>query len=134
LSSDDGTASIASRSGADLPALDGGVWFSSDGGANRSPLDDYIVSPSLFGGAAEADSLSVGALAVMFGASAISDEMYVGTGEANGNYGLEPELHEREFGRVIVDRRRQRTDQDVLRRVLPRGGSWHGLAMYFSEV
>ena len=64
----------------------GGVWFSADGGANWAPLDDYIVSPSLFGGSAEADSLSVGAVAVRFGASAIAYELYVGTGEPNGNY------------------------------------------------
>ncbi|MGE5180730.1 MAG: hypothetical protein ACM31C_01645 [Acidobacteriota bacterium] len=67
-------------------AANGGVWYSPDGGASWSPLDDYIVSPSLSGGAAEADSLSVGAIAVRFGTSAISDEVYVGTGEANGNY------------------------------------------------
>jgi hypothetical protein len=67
-------------------AADGGVWFSPDGGSTWSPLDDYIVSPSLFGGAAEADSLSTGAIAVHFGASAIGDEVFIGTGEANGNY------------------------------------------------
>jgi hypothetical protein len=69
-----------------LGSANGGVWLSSDGGAGWSPLDDYVVSPSLFGGAAAADSLAVGALAVRFGASAIADEVYVGTGEPNGNY------------------------------------------------
>jgi hypothetical protein len=44
------------------------------------------VSPTLFGGWAEADSLSTGAVAVRFGASAIADEIYVGTGEPNHNY------------------------------------------------
>jgi len=67
-------------------SANGGVWFSGDGGASWSPLDDYSVSASLFGGAAEADSLSMGALAVRFGASAIADEVYVGTGEADGSY------------------------------------------------
>jgi len=67
-------------------AANGGVWFSSDGGASWAPLDDYTVSPSLYGGAAEADSLSIGALGVRFGASAIADEIYVGTGEPNHNY------------------------------------------------
>lgn len=67
-------------------AANGGVWYSPDGGATWSPLDDYVVSPSLFGTSAEADSLAVGALAVRFGSSALGDEIYVGTGEANGNY------------------------------------------------
>ena len=67
-------------------AANGGVWFSPDGGASWSPLADYAVSPSLFGGSTEADSLSVGALGVRFGASAATDEVYVGTGEPTGNY------------------------------------------------
>lgn len=67
-------------------AANGGAWFSPDGGANWRPLDDYAVSPTAFGGRAEADSLSVGALAVRFGASAATDEVYVGTGEPFGNY------------------------------------------------
>src|SRR5262249_31110001 len=57
---------VAGRGGARVyaGAANGGVWISSDGGASWAPLDDYVVSPSLFGGAAEADSLSIGALAV----------------------------------------------------------------------
>lgn len=63
----------------------GGVWFSPDGGASWSPLDDYSASPS-FVSSVEADSLSVGAVAVRFGASAGTDVVYVGTGEPTGNY------------------------------------------------
>lgn len=64
-------------------AANGGVWFSADAGATWVPLDDYATSPTVFGGA-EADSLSVGALQVRFGASAATDEVYVGTGETSG--------------------------------------------------
>lgn len=64
-------------------AANGGVWFSSDAGKTWTPLNDYIVSPTLFTGF-KADSLSVGALAVRFGGSAGADEVFVGTGEANG--------------------------------------------------
>jgi hypothetical protein len=67
-------------------AANGGVWLSLDGGASWQPLEDYAVSPSLFGGSVEADSLSIGALGVRFGASAATDEVYVGTGEPTGNY------------------------------------------------
>jgi hypothetical protein len=67
-------------------ATNGGVWFSSHGGASWSPLDDYVTSPSLFGGAAEADSLAIGALAINFGMSAIGDEVCVGTGDPNDSY------------------------------------------------
>jgi hypothetical protein len=67
-------------------AANGGVWFSADGGASWSPLDDYVTSPSLTGGATEADSLAIGALAVSFGASAIGDDVYVGTGDPNSSY------------------------------------------------
>lgn len=63
----------------------GGVWLTGDSGANWSPLDDYAVSPSLTS-AIEADSLAVGAVAVQFGATAATDLVYVGTGEANNNF------------------------------------------------
>jgi len=65
-------------------AANGGTWFTADAGANWSPLDDYSVSPSLTS-AIEADSLAVGAIAVQFGATAASDLIYVGTGEANSS-------------------------------------------------
>jgi hypothetical protein len=64
-------------------AANGGVWFTADAGATWAPLDDYFASPSFV--AAEADALSVGAVAVRFGASAATDEIYVGTGEPNGS-------------------------------------------------
>jgi hypothetical protein len=67
-------------------AANGGAWFSPDGGAHWRPLDDYAVSPTVFGGLLEADSLSVGAVAVRFGASAATDDVYVGTGEPFQNY------------------------------------------------
>lgn len=65
-------------------AANGGVWFSSDAGANWRPLDDYAVSPVLTSGL-EADSLAVGAIAVRFGAAAAMDLVFVGTGEANNS-------------------------------------------------
>jgi hypothetical protein len=61
-------------------AANGGVWFSGNGGANWAPLDDYSVTPGIPSGL-EADSLSVGALAVRFGATAATDVIFVGTGE-----------------------------------------------------
>jgi hypothetical protein len=64
-------------------AANGGVWFSGDGGASWAPLDDYATSPSYFAGSADADSLAIGALAVRFGASLATDEIYAGTGEPN---------------------------------------------------
>jgi hypothetical protein len=67
-------------------AANGGAWFSPDGGANWRPLDDYAVSSTVFGGSTEADSLSTGAVAVRFGASAATDDVYVGTGEPFLNY------------------------------------------------
>jgi hypothetical protein len=66
-------------------AANGGVWQSLDGGANWSPLDDYFTSPTIFGGAPEADSLAIGALAVRFGGSS-GDEVFVGTGDPNSSY------------------------------------------------
>jgi hypothetical protein len=67
-------------------AANGGVWFSADGGTTWSPMDDYAVSPTFTSGL-EADSLSVGALAVKFGASAATDQVFVGTGEPGAGDG-----------------------------------------------
>lgn len=64
-------------------AANGGVWLSLDGGASWTPMDDYTTSPTVFGGSAEADSLATGALAVKFGPS---DEVFIGTGEADQSY------------------------------------------------
>ena len=66
-------------------AANGGVWFSSDSGTSWVPLDDYSTSPGFLSGM-EADSLSVGALAVKFGASAADDAIFVGTGEPQTGY------------------------------------------------
>jgi hypothetical protein len=67
-------------------AANGGVWLSIDGGAHWDPLDDYAASPG-FTSALEADALSVGALAVDFGATAAMDRIFVGTGEAGAGDG-----------------------------------------------
>lgn len=81
------TAIVAGPGGnrAYVGTANGGVWATTDGGATWAPLDDYIVSP---GGASlvEADALSVGALAARFGVTPATDELYVGTGEANQNF------------------------------------------------
>jgi len=65
----------------------GGTWFSGDGGMTWIPLDDYSTSPS-FISHLEADSLSVGALAVSFAASAANDTIFVGTGEPQSGQDL----------------------------------------------
>ncbi len=81
------TSVVAGPSGARAYAggANGGVWFTNDGGTTWLPLDDYAASSSLIGGSTEADSLSVGAIAVRFGAAAATDIVYVGTGEPNGS-------------------------------------------------
>ena len=61
-------------------AANGGVWFSNDDGTNWAPLDDYSTS-SGFRSGMDADSLSVGAIAVQFMADATKDVLFVGTGE-----------------------------------------------------
>jgi hypothetical protein len=61
-------------------AANGGLWFSGDGGLTWIPLDDYATSPSHSTGL-QSDSLSVGALAVLFGPTAAADQVFVGTGE-----------------------------------------------------
>src|SRR5450432_4214951 len=60
-------------------SANGGVWFSGDSGATWAPLDDFSSSPDFTSGL-EADSLSVGAMAVRFGATAATDTVFVGTG------------------------------------------------------
>ena len=66
-------------------AANGGVWFSGDGGNTWQPLDDYFNSPTFVSGLEE-DSLSVGAIAVAFGATGATDNVYVGTGEPVGGF------------------------------------------------
>src|SRR5262245_23259443 len=80
------TSIVAGPSGSRVYAgtANGGIWFTQDAGVTWVPLDDYAVSPSLTS-KIEADSLAVGAIAVRFAASAATDLIYVGTGEANNN-------------------------------------------------
>jgi hypothetical protein len=69
-------------------AADGGVWFSSNGGLNWIPLDDYFTAPASIPGdtASDANSLSTGALEIRFGSTALADIIFVGTGEANAGW------------------------------------------------
>jgi hypothetical protein len=69
-------------------ADNGGIWFSGDGGATWNPLDDYQVSPAGARHIPDADALSVGAVAVKFGAMAANDEIYVGTGSFTSHEGI----------------------------------------------
>jgi hypothetical protein len=62
----------------------GGVWYSDNSGATWEPVEDYFMSGAVPAGI-EADSLSVGAVAVNFGMTRADDSIYVGTGEANQN-------------------------------------------------
>ena len=56
----------------------GGVWRSLDGGGSWTPMsDEFDVDPL----AQQVDSLAVGALALVEGADAEHDRLYVGTGE-----------------------------------------------------
>jgi hypothetical protein len=90
-------------------AANGGVWYSGDGGATWTPLDQYATMSQTETTPVEADSLAIGAIAVLFGTTASSsssdssssssdsssasaggvgafaDTIYVGTGEPNGN-------------------------------------------------
>ena len=60
-------------------AANGGVWRSEDGGESWTPLmEAFDLNPQNHG----ADSLAVGALALVPGASADEDTLYVGSGEA----------------------------------------------------
>ncbi len=76
-----------------LGSANGGVWYSGDGGATWTSLDQFSTMSATETVDVEADSLSVGALAVIFGAAASSaggvgafaDTIYIGTGEPNGN-------------------------------------------------
>ena len=63
-------------------AANGGIWGTVDGTNSWRPLNDYATSPGTVS-TVEADSMSVGALAVTFGSDPMgaNDEIYVGTGE-----------------------------------------------------
>jgi len=67
-------------------AANGGVWFSADAGKTWAPLDQWAhlsTAPS----DVEADSLAVGAIAVLFGTAldGSADTLFVGTGEPVGS-------------------------------------------------
>jgi hypothetical protein len=66
-------------------AANGGVWLSEDSGDSWRPLDDYLMSPTLLT-AMQADSLSVGAIAVVFGSDRTDDVIFVGTGEPQSSF------------------------------------------------
>jgi hypothetical protein len=63
-------------------AANGGVWVTEDGGATWEPLDDYFTATNVPPNV-QADSLAIGALAVVFGATRANDVVYAGTGESN---------------------------------------------------
>ncbi|MBV9763756.1 MAG: hypothetical protein JOZ48_02835 [Acidobacteriaceae bacterium] len=63
-------------------AANGGTWYSEDSGASWTPIDEYAFTTTTAPvSKMEADSLSTGAIAVIFGASAATDVIFVGTGE-----------------------------------------------------
>jgi len=67
-----------------LGSANGGLWFSADYGESWTALDEFAVSPDRIPHL-EADSLSVGALAVRFDATnTANDVLFVGTGEPGG--------------------------------------------------
>jgi len=68
-----------------IGAADGGAWFSPDGGATWEVLDDFATTAPGTPGRV-ANSLSVGALAVAFGADRAGDQVFVGTGEYRAGY------------------------------------------------
>jgi len=79
--------SIAAHAGgqrAYAGTANGGVWYTDDAGAHWRCLDTYAETAPLTGRAlGKADALSVGAVAVEWGADASTDVVYVGSGEAS---------------------------------------------------
>ena len=67
-------------------AADGGAWFSPDGGLTWEVLDDFLTTPAAPVPTRQANSLSVGALAVSFGADRAADQVFVGTGEHRAGF------------------------------------------------
>ncbi len=66
----------------------GGAWFSPDAGTTWEPLDEFAVTAGPQVPNRTANSLSVGALAVTFGADRGADQVYVGTGQHRAFHAL----------------------------------------------
>ena len=64
----------------------GGVWFSADHGMSWTPLYEWFWQEPIPPAGEHADSLSVGTIAVRFGAQRANDLLFVGTGEPMGGY------------------------------------------------
>src|ERR1700722_2946559 len=65
-------------------SANGGAWFSADRGASWAPLDEWFWKAPVPPADTRADSLSVGAVAVKFGAQRENDIVFIGTGEPKG--------------------------------------------------
>jgi hypothetical protein len=79
-------------------AANGGVWITEDAGATWDPLDDYFTATNIPPNV-QADSLAIGALAVVFGATRADDVVYAGTGESNQSIDSYSGIGIRRFGR-----------------------------------
>jgi hypothetical protein len=101
----------------------GGVWFSADAGLTWNPLDDFQQTPDRSAIGLVANSLACGALNVIWGATAATDEVWVGTGELSGGASGMPGghvsgigfLHRTGTGWAIVKGDPPTADADTLR-------------------
>lgn len=90
-----------------LVAADGGVWAYEKvtvGGIDHDtwlPMNDFVMSPSMVN-LASANSLSCHALLVRFGANALADTLYVGTGEPDTIKPTPPQPGSNYFGIGIL--------------------------------
>jgi hypothetical protein len=67
-----------------IGTANGGTWYSDDAGVHWRSLDTYAEAAPLTGRTlGQSDALSVGAIAVVWGADAGADVVYAGTGEPN---------------------------------------------------
>ena len=62
-------------------SANGGVWYSNDGGQSWSPLGSWGLHSDLAAADRAANSLTIGALDVHFGATEAQDVVYAATGE-----------------------------------------------------
>jgi len=102
-------------------AANGGVWRSEDTGRTwRSLMDAFDLNPTLVA----SDSLAVGAIALVEGATAATDRLYVGSGEGAGGkyFGVGPLLS--------IDGGANWTTEATA----PGGGSLSGTAFYALSV